>query len=319
MKWLAALGRRGTEASALAVFIGLALPDLAALARPLLPFTVAILLALTLLVIEPARLLAAVRRPTPILAAAVIMVLVTPAVLTGIAIVFADQLGPGLTLGLFIFAFAPPTAGAAAFAVLMRLDGAPSLAIQLLLTVASPVLVPTLAWGVFGVDMPIAPEDLAIRLLFIVGPAVAAAVLIRRRMGAAAIRANREVFTGLFIPPLALFAVGSMDGMLARIMAEPMAMGVILVIAIALALGSILVATMLLWPFGKSNALALGFSAGNRNLGLIVGALTGIIPDDTWAYFALAQFPIYGLPFLLRPVYRRFAASGEAGGGNQPT
>ena len=39
-------------------------------------------------------------------------------------------------------------------------------------------------------------------------------------------------------------------------------------------------------------------------------AATGfLVPDIAWLYFALAQFPIYLLPHLLKPLARRLAAN----------
>ena len=37
---------------------------------------------------------------------------------------------------------------------------------------------------------------------------------------------------------------------------------------------------------------------------LMLAATAGVLPDATWLYFALAQFPIYITPQLLRPLAR---------------
>jgi hypothetical protein len=42
-----------------------------------------------------------------------------------------------------------------------------------------------------------------------------------------------------------------------------------------------------------------------RNMGLMLGATGGVLPDLTWVYFALAQFPIYLTPQMLKPVIRK--------------
>ena len=39
--------------------------------------------------------------------------------------------------------------------------------------------------------------------------------------------------------------------------------------------------------------------AGGRNMGLLLAAAGGFVPDMTWLYFAVAQFPIYLLPQIL--------------------
>ena len=49
----------------------------------------------------------------------------------------------------------------------------------------------------------------------------------------------------------------------------------------------------------------LGFSAGGRNIALVIGALGASVPEDTWLFFAVLQFPIYCLPAVLKPAYDR--------------
>jgi BASS family bile acid:Na+ symporter len=57
---------------------------------------------------------------------------------------------------------------------------------------------------------------------------------------------------------------------------------------------------------GRSAALALGLAVGCRNMGLIFAAAGGAAPELAWLYFAVAQFPIYTLPLLLRPIVHRW-------------
>jgi BASS family bile acid:Na+ symporter len=45
--------------------------------------------------------------------------------------------------------------------------------------------------------------------------------------------------------------------------------------------------------------------AAQRNTGLMVAATSGALPDLTWLYFGLCQFPIYLSPQLLKSVVRR--------------
>jgi BASS family bile acid:Na+ symporter len=44
-------------------------------------------------------------------------------------------------------------------------------------------------------------------------------------------------------------------------------------------------------------------------MGLMLAATGGIVPDLTWLYFALAQFPIYLLPQILKPLAGRINRS----------
>jgi BASS family bile acid:Na+ symporter len=47
-------------------------------------------------------------------------------------------------------------------------------------------------------------------------------------------------------------------------------------------------------------------------MGLMLAAADGVLPGLTWLYFALAQFPIYVSPQLLKPLVRRLKPSSGA-------
>jgi BASS family bile acid:Na+ symporter len=60
--------------------------------------------------------------------------------------------------------------------------------------------------------------------------------------------------------------------------------------------------------FGWKKALALGFMVSQSNMGLMLAATGGVLPELSWFYFALSQFPIYLSPQLLQPLTRRILA-----------
>jgi BASS family bile acid:Na+ symporter len=75
---LAWLGRHGTRAVAVSMFVGIALPPLGAILRPYFPETVIMLLVLAFLRVDPAALGAQWARPGPLIAAAAWTMLVLP-------------------------------------------------------------------------------------------------------------------------------------------------------------------------------------------------------------------------------------------------
>ena len=81
---LAWLGRHGTQAVAISVFAGIALPPLAALFKPVFAAALIVLLALAFLRVDPAALRAHFVRPGLVMAASVWTMLVVPAVLGSI-------------------------------------------------------------------------------------------------------------------------------------------------------------------------------------------------------------------------------------------
>jgi hypothetical protein len=65
------------------------------------------------------------------------------------------------------------------------------------------------------------------------------------------------------------------------------------------------VTALLFVPMGGKHALSIAFMTSQRKLGLMLAATGGALPELTWLYFALAQFPLYTAPFLLQPLVRR--------------
>ena len=64
-----------------------------------------------------------------------------------------------------------------------------------------------------------------------------------------------------------------------------------------------------------SERFMIGYGTGQRNMGLLVAALGAGVSPTTFLFFALAQFPIYLLPWLLGGIAgrirRREAADGR--------
>src|SRR3546814_3301413 len=69
------------------------------------------------------------------------------------------------------------------------------------------------------------------------------------------------------------------------------------------------------WVFrlGQPAALTMGILTGNCNMGLIMVALADRAVFDMVIFFAMGQLPMYMLPGLLQPLYRRMAALPEIG------
>jgi hypothetical protein len=72
------------------------------------------------------------------------------------------------------------------------------------------------------------------------------------------------------------------------------------------------VTTLVFAGAGRERALALGFMASQRNMGLMLAATGGALPELTWLYFALAQFPIYLSPLMLKSVVERILRRAQA-------
>ena len=129
--------------------------------------------------------------------------------------------------------------------------------------------------------------------------------MIRRIAGRTWIEAQRERIDGLSVIAMFSFAVAAMDGVADHFRADPLLVVELTALAFALALGLIAITALVFLRAGRARALAIGLIAGNRNIGLMLAATGFLVPDVAWLYFALAQFPIYLLPHLLKPLAKR--------------
>ncbi|MEO1091588.1 MAG: hypothetical protein AAFX81_13215 [Pseudomonadota bacterium] len=303
---LGGLGRRATGFLAAGIFLGVLIPPAAALARPLLTPAMALLLLATVLRIEPNSLLASLQRRW-LVAAAVLWALVVAPLLV-VPAVAAAAVDPFLADHLVLTAASAPIIAAASFALLLGLDAAFTLAAAVVASALVPFTLPAIAGVLLGVALPVEPPSLLLRLALLIGGAAAAATLIRRILGAVAIRDAAPLIDGIVVVVLLVFGLAVMDGVTAALIGDPWFVLRCLAGAFALAFG-LFAATSLLFVFlGLRMALTFGLLTGFSNFGVVVAALGPAAEPATVVYLGLAQFPIYMLPILLRPVVSRLLA-----------
>ena len=304
---LAFVGRYGTQGFVISLFAGLALPQLAAAARPYLSVAIFTFVTMTFMRIETSALRDLVARPFALLLSCACLVLVPLLVVTGVvAVLGREAMDPGLLLGLAILAAAPPMMSAPAIAMLLRVEPALILTAVLALTILSPVLAPPIVHGIAGAAIPLDPGSLVLRLIWLVGGAILCAAILRRLLGLERIRRRKDSFDGFSVIMYFVFAIAAMDGVLAAMLSEPVKVVRLLAIAIMLSLTGFILTWMLLRPVAPAERLVLGYATGQRNMGLLIAALGTGTPDTTFLFFALAQFPIYIGPQIIKPLARRY-------------
>jgi BASS family bile acid:Na+ symporter len=305
---LGRIGRQGTRAVAASVALALALPMLGPYARPILTPCIVVLLFVAFLRVEPAALWGHVRRPA-VLAAITLWCMVGVPVLvgTGLHLSGIAAARPDLTLALVMQSVAPPIMAAPAFAALMGLPVVLPLALLVAAIAVTPVTAPLLADLYAGEALSLSPAVLAGKLFAILAGSWIAAMIARHFLGRDRIEAHRAEIDGLNIVLLFVFAAALMDGVTWGILEKPLTIAALTALAFAMA-GSVLALTALLFaPAGKRLSFALGFAAGHRNMGLMLAAAGTTLPETVWLYFAVAQFPIYLMPQILKPLARRYA------------
>src|SRR5713101_6980782 len=138
-----------------------------------------------------------------------------------------------------------------------------------------------------------------------------AATIIRAIAGNAWVERQRERIDGLSIVLLFVFAVAVMGGVTIGFVAQPLFVIGLVLLSFMLAFGLTAVTTLVFARAGRGRAFALGLACGHRNLGLMLAATGGAVPDLVWLYFGIAQFPIYLVPQLLKPIAQRLQTDRE--------
>jgi len=299
------LGGQGTRAVAALVVLGIALPPVDRLLRPFVTEAVLALLCIAFMRLDVAALRHHLARPGTVLAATAWTTLAVPALFgAGCILVGLEQRSPELFLGLMLQGVASPMMAAPAFAALMGLDATLVLMTLVASTAAVPLTAPLFAYLFMGDSPSFTPLELGLKLGLILAASAAVGLGLRRLIGAPAILRQRRRIDGLNIVILYVFVAAVMEDVAASFIASPALAFGLLALAFAVCL-AVLAASLPAFAWaGRERALAIGFMASQRNMGLMLAATGGALPDLAWLYFALAQFPIYLAPLLLKPLAR---------------
>lgn len=302
------IGRQGTRALAASLLLGLLLPPLSAFMRPALPAAIFVLLVLAFLRVDLGELARRLGRPWLALGVVAWMMVATPLAVGALAGALGfDAAAPEIYAALVLMAAAPPIMSAPAICFLLGLDGALSLAVLVVAMVATPLTAPVVTEFFLSGSLTLSSIELAVRLGLYLAGSILISQALRRLLGPDRIAAAKDAIDGLNVILLFVFAVAIMDGVALRFLAEPGLVIAITLASFAVSL-SLMAATRLAFVgAGPRSSTSLSVGAGMRNMGLMLAALSGHVPDLTWVCFALAQFPIYLLPAMLKPVVGRLA------------
>jgi BASS family bile acid:Na+ symporter len=301
-----ALSRHAAGVLAVGVFAGLALPDVAGYMRPLLPPAVAGLLFLALLRIDWQELARHLTRPLTGALLCAWFLIATPVLVwlavTGLGV---DR---GLATALILAAACPPIVSGPAMALLLRLD-APLMLISVVgASLLAPFTIIVVSSRLIGVDLHIDTMQLCVRLALLIGGCVLSAVVVRRLLGEMLLTRLRSPFDAASVVLLLIFAVAIMDGVSTLLAQDPWHVLRFIVAAFAANVVLQLLGTLVTAAMGRRAALTVGFASGNRNMGLLLAVLPADSAPAVLLFFALAQLPIYMLPAVLGPAYRRWLA-----------
>jgi hypothetical protein len=305
-KGLAWLGRQGTRAIAAVVFVGIAVPPVGRLLKPFVTEAIFVLLVIAFVRVDLVALRNHLQRPFVVLAVTGWTMLVVPAaigigcLLTGIGARSDD-----LLLALMLQAIAPPMMAAPAFAALMGLDATLVVIAMVACAALGPFTAMLFAYLFIGPALTLSPLALGVKLFLLLTGSMLVAAVIRRMAGAEAITRYKDELDGFNIIMVFVFVAALMESVAPRFAVEPLLTIGLAVLAFAVSYVVLALTALLFAKAGGARALVLGLMTSQRNMGLMLAATGGALPDFVWLYFALSQFPIYLAPQLLKPLARR--------------
>ncbi len=298
------LGRQRARAVAALVVAGIALPGVGALLKPFVSLAVFLLLVTSFLRADLAALKRSVARPGLVISATLwTMVAVPTFVVLAAHAAGLPAKAPDFFSAMMLHAIASPMMSAPAFAALMGLDTTLPLAVLVL----SSALLPLTAIGfVFaaGLDLSLSPVALGLQLAGMLCGAALAALFIRRGMGLETVARYRDEIDGFNILILYVFIAALMAEFGGELLARPLQVLGLTALAFAIFFVLLGITAVVFRRRGREVAFAVGIVTSQRNMGLMLAAAGGAVPQLVWLYIAVSQFPIYLSPLMLGWVVR---------------
>lgn len=296
---LAFLGRHATTAYALSMFVGLALPALAATLKPMIPISIFIFIVLSFARANLPGIRAVLQRPGQLAGGLVLSTLVPP-VIAWLVLQALPGLDPALRLGIALMAAAPPLMASPVYAGVLGLENSYALAMLVLGMALAPLVSPGIASFLVGAEVPISPLALTQRLAIFIGGGMLAGLAVRKLAGLPRITALKSELDGFGVVLYFLFAIAAMDGVIDAAMTRPLTVIGMIAGSTSLCILCFAVSYGLSRHFGFNDRFSLALCIGLRNMGLLIAPIISLVPGDTFLYFALAQVPVYLAPPLLK-------------------
>jgi predicted Na+-dependent transporter len=288
--------------SSAGIVAGLIMPDLAAILRPVMEVFVVLLMTLAYSRLDWSGIRTISGKP---LLTAMILLWVLAAV-PGLSAAagWALALPSVLLTAIILNAIAPPITSSVPFCQLLGLDAALALRVTLIATLLMPVTVPASILLLLGVTIDLDPVEFALRAAVFIGLPLVLSWLIRRSPKLTAWLNRGTEVDGITAFILMIIAIGIMDGVTARIMAEPAEALAILAAAFGVSILFHGFSGLVFWRLGERTAISIALTSGSRNLVLMLVIIGDAMGPAFGLYVALGQVPIYLMPAIIQAVWR---------------
>ena len=300
MNFLEFLGRHATVFMASSVFVALILPGLASALNPLLTPAIWGLLFLAMVRLNWLSVKLSIGR-WRVSSIALLWILIGSPTLIWSCVMHLD-VAPGIAIAMVLMASSAPLNSVPAMVMMMGLNGALALVVMIGATFLLPITMPIIAFEFMNVRLDMSAWEMAGRLTAILVSALGVSILCRQYVGTKRITTWETKSNGVVVILMAVFAIAIMDGVTALLIEDPIRILMIILLSFAANALLQLIGFGLFKSIGLRDAITLGFASGSRNMGIILAVLPASSDPDIMLYFALAQFPMYVYPVLLKPL-----------------
>lgn len=300
---LEALGRRAAPILAVSLFVGLLLPDLASRLRPMVAPAIIGLMVCNVVRIDWRQIAAVAASPLRVLPLLLWVLLGVP-LLT--ALVLAPLPLPlELKEAVLLTASSPVLTAVPTFVLMMGLDGPLALFAVIATSLLQPVVQPPVVYWLLGIQLDLPLGQLMMRLALFVGAGFAIGLAARAAIGAERVGRWDRAIGGAAVALLIVFGIGVMDGTTALILAQPAL--VLLFLAAGLVTNFMLqfAGIAVFWAMERRAGMTIALTGGCRNLANLVAVLGPAASPELALFLAVGQFPLYFIPALFGPIYRR--------------
>ena len=288
------LNARSLMVLACGVTIGLVFPGLAELFRPLLGPAVFMFLLGTFLRTDPSSLQSAFGKMRTSVWLPVFIILGVPALLAGSLTMIGVE--AFLVTAIVLTAACPPSTANAPMARAIGGDHSTALVIVLVCTFLSPLTIPLIASNWLNLDLSAAILGRNVAF-YILGSCALATIAIL--FAKPVVDRSGDALDVVVTVALVVFAIGCMENVQGQIMDNPMRAAMVITIAYAINIVSLLIGALL--SHGTfTQRMSYGFPCANRNVGLVWAALGTSVDQTITFYFALTQVPIFTLPAIMQ-------------------
>lgn len=302
------LGRHAASVLALGALVGLAVPPLADFLRPFMVPMIVFSFTLGTVRLDYRVVYQHLRRPKLLLVVTAFLLLASPLVV--LIVLRPLALPAGLAAAVVLMVMGPPLTTAGSFALILGLDAEFAVTTVILTHTLVPLTLPPLALGLLDLELEISLGAFAGRLVLIIGGAFLITFVARRWfLDWSFVERHARRIDGAAVLGLVAFAAGLMSGVTEVLLARPLEVLLYVAVAFAANVALQLTGALVFWRSGRRLALTIGHMTGNCNMALVLAALADTAPFEIFMFFALAQLPMYMLPVLTLPLYRRLVPS----------